>query len=143
MALQPYYTLQNVTAAYQLNWSVDLFWKSAIADNSWLPHLSAVIQPDGIHLLEHRFLRPDISQILISTQPHLAPQNFIKIIKGRLQYLLRENHPKAFMRYSPVSREKNGFFKVALMPLLVGQDAGQFVAWGYPRPRTDQVVRMG
>ncbi|MCX7049885.1 MAG: hypothetical protein NTX50_30935, partial [Candidatus Sumerlaeota bacterium] len=47
------------------------------------------------------------------------------------------------MRYSPVSREKNGFFKVALMPLLVGQDAGQFVAWGYPRPRTDQVVRMG
>jgi REP element-mobilizing transposase RayT len=98
-APQPIYTPQNCKAAYQLNWSLSVFWNATPpADSDWLDPLRKATEPDGVHLLEHRLTEKDASQFLLSTRPDMAPPAAVRSIKGRLQYLVKEKLPKAFRR---------------------------------------------
>ncbi len=99
--LSPIYTASNCGQAYQLNWSLSVFWKQSIGDADWLPTLQQTAEPDGIRVLQHRFLQPLVSQFLVSTRPHVAPVDMVRLVKGRLQHAVRSRMPKAFQgKYS-------------------------------------------
>ena len=97
--MEPLYTAENVTPAYQLNWGLTVFWRqSPIADHEWLDDLQAATEHDGVRILKHRFITRNTSQFFVSTKPHVAPSEMIRSIKGRLQHLIRSREPKAFQR---------------------------------------------
>ena len=92
------YTLDNCQAAYQLNWSLALFWHEPVMKTRWLPDLRIATEPDGVRVLEHRFAKPGVSQFLLSSLPHVSPDRLVWSVKGRLQRLVRQENPKAFQR---------------------------------------------
>ena len=92
------YTLDNCKAAYQSNWSLALFWHEPVAEAKWLRDLQVAARPDGVRILEHRFAKPGVSQFLVSSLPHVSPDRLVWSVKGRLQHLVRPEHPKAFQR---------------------------------------------
>jgi REP element-mobilizing transposase RayT len=95
----PLYTADNCRAAYQLNWSVSIFWRTPPPPElEWLDSLKALTETDGVRILEHRFKNVEVSQFLVSTRPDSAPPQIVRSLKGRLQYLVREQLPKAFHR---------------------------------------------
>jgi len=96
--LQPLYTAENIKVAYQLNWSLSVFWRQPPCTSDWLEPLGRVAEADGVRILEHRFATPTCSLFLVSTRPELVPQQIPRVIKGRLQYLVRDRWPKAFQR---------------------------------------------
>lgn len=96
--LLPIYTADNVSPAWQLDWSVTLFWREPLWSDDWLDALRAALELDGIRVLAHRFLDADRSQFVVSTLPVVKPVEIIQRLKGRLQYIVRERWPKAFRR---------------------------------------------
>lgn len=97
--IQPIYTPENCKAAYQLDWSLAVFWNAAPPPESdWLEALRNATEPDGVRVLEHRLTEANASQFLISTRPETAPPDAVRSVKGRLQYLVRDRLPKAFRR---------------------------------------------
>jgi REP element-mobilizing transposase RayT len=92
------YTLQNCHAAFQLNWALSLFWHEAPSGCDWLPELSQATEPDGVQILKHQFIKPGVSQFLVSTRPDVAPERMVWSVKGRLQHAIRRQRPKAFRR---------------------------------------------
>jgi REP element-mobilizing transposase RayT len=94
----PIYTADNCKAAYQLNWSLAIFWREAVQTANWLAELQVATERDGVRVLEHRFLKPGVSQLLLSSRPHVSPERLVWSVKGRLQHLVRREHPKAFRR---------------------------------------------
>jgi len=97
--MQPIYTTDNTIPAYQLNWSVALFGKQDLPSSSrWIDQLNEATEPDGVRILEHHHPKPNAVQFLISTNPNIAPSQIIRSLKGRLQYLLRDETPKLFRR---------------------------------------------
>jgi len=97
--MNPIYTAQNCTPAYQLNWSLSLFWKStAVSPEHWLEHLQQSTEPDGVRVLEHRITGDNVSQFFLSSQPQVAPSDILWSVKGRLQHTVRDLVPKAFRR---------------------------------------------
>lgn len=95
----PLYTAANCHPAYQLNWSLSVFWKApAPPDAHWLDQLQLATDKDGVRILEHRSKASQVTQFLISTKPDLAPPQIVRSVKGRLQYLVRDAFPRAFRR---------------------------------------------
>jgi REP element-mobilizing transposase RayT len=94
----PLYTADNVRIAYQLNWSLAVFWNQYFAPSVWFESLQAATEQDGVRILEHRTTKPNVSLFLLSTKPHVSPAQGIRSVKGRLQYLVRAKLPKAFRR---------------------------------------------
>lgn len=100
MPTEPIYTSANTTAAYQLNWTVTVFWRVAPPEDvQWLLHLGRAVEPDGVRVLEHRFADERTSQFFLSTKPQASPRRFLRSVKGRLQYLVRDRLPKALRRH--------------------------------------------
>jgi REP element-mobilizing transposase RayT len=100
----PLYTALTCKPAYQLNWSLSLFWTApSPAPEQWLPSLRTAVEPDGVRVLEHH--RPDatVGHFLLSTKPDVTPAQAVRSVKGRLQYLLREHPPRAFRRNYRIS----------------------------------------
>ena len=95
---EPLYTLANTRPAFQLTWSLSVFWRSSPPAPVWLDDLRRATEPDGVRVLEHCFPEPAMSQFLVSTQPAVSPHAAVRAVKGRLQYLLRSQCPKAFQR---------------------------------------------
>ncbi|HEV8130104.1 MAG TPA: hypothetical protein VGQ81_02555 [Acidobacteriota bacterium] len=93
---QPTYTTANCKPAYQLNWSVTLFWNQPVETEDWLDQLKAETEKDRVRILQHRFSTPSDSQFLASTKPDLAPPEMLRSIKGRLRYLTRNQFSKSF-----------------------------------------------
>jgi len=93
------YTVHNCRPAYQLNWSLTVFWNHPPHGDEWFADLQKATEPDGVRLLEHRFREPDASQFLVSTTPQVAPPQLVRLVKGRLQYLVRGRIPLAFRRH--------------------------------------------
>jgi REP element-mobilizing transposase RayT len=52
-----------------------------------------------VRLLEHRRLAPTTLQLLVSTKPEVSPAGLIRSIKGRWQYLLRQEIPQLWRRH--------------------------------------------
>ena len=97
--MTPIYTPQNVNPAYQLNWGLTIFWREhPVPDSDWLSPLQTATKPDGVRVLKHRTTTGNASQYFVSTRPHVSPAQMIRSVKGRLQYLVREQQPKAFQR---------------------------------------------
>jgi len=97
--MEAIYTPENTIPAYQLNWSLSVFWRAVPADPAvWLGPLTAATEPDGIRVLEHKFSDPRTSQFLLSTSPSVSPARLLRLLKGRLQHIVREAMPKAFRR---------------------------------------------
>lgn len=93
------YTVENCKVAYQLNWSLTIFWnQSPPRPESWLEALRTKTEQDGVRILEHRVLQSNSSQFLLSTKPNVSPATAIRSVKGRLQYLVRSTLPQAFRR---------------------------------------------
>jgi REP element-mobilizing transposase RayT len=97
-AIAPIYTLDNCRTAYQLNWSLSIFWHPPPSAAEWLGDLQAATEPGGVHVLRHRFVGERLSQFLVSTKPEVAPHALVRSVKGRLQYLVRAAQPKALQR---------------------------------------------
>lgn len=93
------YSPENTTAAYQLNWSVVLFGKVSLPIDGWQEQLCEDVQKDGVKILEVPHL-PNAStlQFWVSTLPNVTPAGIIHSLKGRLQFLIRSQQPKAFRR---------------------------------------------
>ncbi|QDV26402.1 transposase [Aureliella helgolandensis] len=97
--MDPIYSADNTTTAYQLNWSLALFGKAALPDSSlWLIDLSAATEKDGVRILSANSRSENVIQFLISTRPESSPSDCVRSVKGRLQYLIRDHNPKAFRR---------------------------------------------
>lgn len=101
-APRPLYTAETIHVAYQLNWSVTLFWRDPITSDEWLVPLREATESDGVRILEHQFAAPDISRFLVSTKPGVAPPAMLRSLKGRLQVLVRAVRPRAFQRHYDV-----------------------------------------
>jgi REP element-mobilizing transposase RayT len=97
-ALAPIYTIANCKSAYQLNWGLSLFWHEPVQDAGWLADLKLATEADGVRILDHHFVKPGVSQFLASTRPDVAPERLVWSVKGRLQHLVRRQHPRAFRR---------------------------------------------
>lgn len=97
--MDPIYTPDNCKPAYQLRWSLSIFAHNALPPaDVWLEPLKSRVEADDIRLLEHSFRPPSTNQFLLSTTPGVVPHSIIRSIKGRLQNLLQDEHPKAFRR---------------------------------------------
>jgi len=96
--MNPIYTAANCGTAYQLNWSLSVFWRQPVAEAPWLEGLQAATEPDGVRVLRHCVSGDKTSQFLLSTQPHVTPEAMVRIVKGRLQHLLGRQCPKPFRR---------------------------------------------
>ncbi len=51
-----------------------------------------------MRVLEHRFIKPGVSQFPVSSRPETSPERLVWSVKGRLQHLVRAEYPKAFQR---------------------------------------------
>ncbi len=97
--MQPIHTVHNTKPAYQLNWTVALFWRDpAPPEPEWLTNLRFATEKDGVRILNHRLRSETMTQFLVSTTPATRPSALLRSIKGRLQYLVRAQRPKAFQR---------------------------------------------
>lgn len=97
--MEPIYTADNTTTAYQLNWSIALFGKSGLPDQSvWFEKLQVATAPDGVRILSCCVRSEIILQFFASTRGESSPSDIVRSVKGRLQYVLRERVPKAFRR---------------------------------------------
>lgn len=96
--VDPIYIPSNCKAAYQLNWSLSIFWRGRPLDENWFATLIAQTEADGVRILNHASKSPNISQFLVSTRPNLPPTEISRIVKARLQRIVRDFRPKAFQR---------------------------------------------
>lgn len=95
----PLYTESNTTAAYQLNWTLHLFAKAELhPPQYWEADLKSALDRDNIHLLESHTPTTDQVAFFLSSRPHHSPADLVRLVKGRLQYLLRDTNPKLFQR---------------------------------------------
>jgi REP element-mobilizing transposase RayT len=97
--LDPIYAANQCNVAYQLDWSLTIFWRKApIPEETWLPPLKVACEPDGIRLLRHQLEANNASLFLVSTRPNVRPVDIPQRVKGRLQHIVRNTVPKAFQR---------------------------------------------
>src|SRR5205807_3695960 len=80
-------------------WSLAVFWHAPAPESAgWLKALKEAVEPDGVRVLEHHQRNPKVSQFLLSSNCATTPAQMIRSVKGRLQYLVRREQPKAFQR---------------------------------------------
>lgn len=97
--MEPIYTADNTTTAYQLNWSLALFGKCDLpAQSVWLEELRVTTESDGVRILSCNVRSENTLQFFVSTRPASTPSDVVRSVKGRLQYLIRDRIPKAFRR---------------------------------------------
>jgi hypothetical protein len=95
---RPVYSPDNIRVAYQLDWSLTIFWRQPVWTDDWFEALQQALELDGIRLLKHRFSEPHISLFLVSTRPDVLPIDIPRRVKGRLQHLIRSEVKKPFQR---------------------------------------------
>jgi REP element-mobilizing transposase RayT len=134
-SLQPIYTLENCVFCCPLTWAVAVFWRTPVQEEAWFDSLYQSLEPDGIRLLGHRFTKPGVSQFAVSTQPSVAPRALIQRVKGRLQHVVRDQHPKALKRNFAV----RSFGRVT-RAIVEGYVEGQLKHHRFADQRTEQLL---
>jgi REP element-mobilizing transposase RayT len=66
---------------------------------TWRQPLEQSIERDGLRLLEFRTADAQAGQFFVSTTPAVSPADVARSLKGRLQYLLREEIPRFWRRH--------------------------------------------
>jgi REP element-mobilizing transposase RayT len=79
------------------------------------------MEPDGVRILEFRTVSTDVLQAFASSKPHVSPAAIIASFKGRLQYLVRREIPRAFRRNYRI--ESVGAANAATLDGYVGSQA--------------------
>ena len=51
-----------------------------------------------MRVIKHRLTTGQASQFFVSSKPQVTPADLIRSVKGRLQYIIRSDDPKAFRR---------------------------------------------
>ena len=88
--MEPIYSAENCKFSYPLQWGLTIFWLREQIDAEWLDALRNSLEPDGIHVLSHRWFDAATSQFAISTKPHVSPSRIVQRVKGRLQYMFEK-----------------------------------------------------
>lgn len=94
----PIYNVENTNFAFQLLWSVAVFWKHRGPGDAWLPELKTQCESAGLRILQHRLTENSSSLFLASTRPTETGGEVVRGIKGRLQTLVRSDRPNALRR---------------------------------------------
>lgn len=94
-SLQPLYTPANCKFAFQLRWGVTIHWRERVKESVWLEALQESLKIDEIKTLSWRNPAELMTQFALSTIPSHSPYFIIQRLKGRLQYTVREQCPKA------------------------------------------------
>ncbi len=95
VAIQPLYTPLNCKFAFQLRWGVTVHWRERVDVSVWLEPLQDSLLKDEIKILSCRQPTELMTQFALSTLPSHSPLFIIQRLKGRLQYAVREQCPKA------------------------------------------------
>jgi len=99
MQIQPRYTSNNCSAAYQLNWSLSVFGRESLPSPACsIEQLREAIAKDHLKILEFNHKPPNIVQFFVSSRPHSNPFDIVRLIKGRWQYLERSEESIEFRR---------------------------------------------
>ena len=93
--MDPVYTTDVCRFSCPLQWGLTVFWREDMPPDDWLPVLSTALEPDGIRVLGHRHESSTVSQFMLSTLPQVSPSTIVQRVKGRLQYCVRDQRPKA------------------------------------------------
>jgi hypothetical protein len=89
MQIQPRYTPDHCSAAYQLNWSLSLFGRESLpTPANTVEELRSALAVDYLKILEFKYKPPNRAQFFVSTRPNLNPSEIVRLVKGRWQYLL-------------------------------------------------------
>jgi hypothetical protein len=124
--MQPLYTLQNTTPAYQLNWSVSLFAKCDLPPPSgWLAQLRSDTERDGVRILDFCNPKHSVGQFFVSTLPTVTPTAIVRSLKGRWQHHIRSSCPSGFRRNYSISSV--GEAKSTVLDRYVGRQAVKHV----------------
>jgi len=83
---EPIYAAANVEFAYQLRWAMTMFIDGTLPPIGSLAPIEKALEADGIRVLSRRYAPPNMLQLILSTQPHLAPATIVQRTKGRLCY---------------------------------------------------------
>ena len=99
MQIQPRYTPDHCSAAYQLNWSLSLFGRESLpTPANTVEELRSALAVDHLKILEFKYKPPNCAQFFVSTRPNLNPSEIVRLVKGRWQYLSRPREPIEFRR---------------------------------------------
>lgn len=97
--MEAIYPMNELKAAYQLNWSLSVFTRVPLPDRTfWYEPLMNVTEQDGVRILEYRSKADTTHQFFVSTLPGVEPCGIARSVKGRLQYLLRDTERQLFQR---------------------------------------------
>ena len=69
-----------------------------VPGSDWLPQLQSATEHDGVRVLKHRMATDAARQFFVSSKSQVSPAQIIRSVKGRLQYLVRADQPRAFQR---------------------------------------------
>ena len=75
----PIDTAENIQIADQLNSSLSLFWHDAPFSDDWQPARQRFTEADGLRILEHRFVTPNMQPV---SQQHLPDQHWCLMMLG-------------------------------------------------------------
>ncbi len=99
MQIQPRYTSNNCSAAYQLNWSLSVFGRESLpSPAASIQQLREAIAKDHLKILEFNDKLPNIVQFFVSSRSDLNPADIVRLVKGRWQYLRRSIESIEFRR---------------------------------------------
>lgn len=99
MQIQPRYTSNNCSAAYQLNWSLSVFGRESLpSPAASIQQLREAIAKDHLKILEFNDKLTNIVQFFVSSRSDLNPADIVRLIKGRWQYLRRSIESIEFRR---------------------------------------------
>ncbi len=97
--VEPLYRSENCQVAYQLNWSLSVFLsEDSVVEQIVIESLKPVLELDGIRVLKFVQSRPELLQFYLSSAPSVAPSEMIRLLKGRLQHVVRGIRPISFRR---------------------------------------------
>ncbi len=99
MQIEPRYTPDNCSSAYQLNWTLSVFGRESLpSPENTIEELRSALASDHLKILEFKHKPPNIVQFFLSSRPNSNPSDIVRLIKGRWQYLMRPIEPIEFRR---------------------------------------------
>ena len=84
MQIQPRYTPENCSTAYQLNWSLSVFGSESLpSPASTIDELRVAIAGDCLKILEFKYEPPNVAQFFVSSRTSSKPSDIVRLVKGR------------------------------------------------------------
>ena len=96
-ASPPLYSRVNCLFAYQLHWTLLLYWRYKVSDAKWWSGVQRQAAEDGIQLVRHGFVRPGLSQIELSSTPNLSPLSVIHKLQHHIRDYVNPEIPNAIL----------------------------------------------